>query len=58
MHTPKSGQYCEACLYITKYVDKIVEQNSTEEEIKAAFEESCTYLSAIVPNVSMVMIYI
>jgi len=55
VNTPKSGQYCEACLYITKYVDKIVEQNSTEEEIKAAFEESCTYLSAIIPNCKQVV---
>ncbi|XP_039624798.1 prosaposin isoform X1 [Polypterus senegalus] len=40
----KAGDYCQMCKMAISYVDKLLEQNSTEAEIEAAVEKMCSFL--------------
>ncbi|XP_047198414.1 prosaposin isoform X2 [Hippoglossus stenolepis] len=40
----KAGGYCEVCKMAINYIDRILEKNATEEQIKEAVRKVCSFL--------------
>lgn len=40
----KVGDYCDVCKTAVSYIDKLLENNATEEEIKEAVRKVCSFL--------------